>query len=261
MKIDFYHIDAFANTIFHGNPAAVCVLSAWLSADKLQAIAKENALPVTAFLVRDQDIFLIRWFTPEYELDICGHGALSAAYVIFNYLEPTRQKINLQSQSELLPVLRCDDLITLNFPARRIDATSSVLLEQALGVKPEEIYQYKDERYLAVYKTEKIVQTLKPDMQMLKQLTHRGVIVAAPGEKVDFVSRTFYPHKQTTEDAVTGASHCLLVPYWSQRLNKVDLHALQLSERGGELFCRHENERVLISGRAKLYMRGEIVLV
>lgn len=154
MQIPIYHVNAFTDKIFCGNPAAVCVLSRWLPNDDLHAIAKENNLPVTAFLVREGNKFHIRWITPEYELDICGHGSLSAGYVVFNYLEPTWQKVDLQSRMELLQIHRTDDLITLNFPAKDIELFSSSLLEQALGLAPKEMYQHKNERCLAIYNTE-----------------------------------------------------------------------------------------------------------
>lgn len=256
MQIPIYHVDAFTDKIFCGNPAAVCILSKWLSDDELHAIAKENNLPVTAFLVREGDNFSIRWITPEDELDLCGHGSLSAAYVIFNCLEPTWQKVDLQSRIELLQVLRSDDLITLNFPAKDVESLSLPLLEQGLGLAPKEIYQHKNERCLAIYGTEEEVKQLKPNMQILKKLEHRGITVTATGIDVDFVSRTFYPQKIISEDPATGASHCLLVPYWSKRLNKTELHAMQISERGGEMFCQYQDDRVLIGGKAVLYLQG-----
>jgi PhzF family phenazine biosynthesis protein len=210
--------------------------------------------------VRDDNKFNIRWITPEYELDICGHGSLSAGYVIFNYPEPTWQKADLQSRIELLQVLRTDDLITLNFPAKNIESFYLPLLEQGLGLAPKEIYQHKNERCLAIYGTEEEVKQLKPNMQILKKLEHRGITATAPSKNVDFVSRTFYSQKTISEDPATGASHCLLAPYWSKRLNKTKLHALQVSERGGEIFCEYLGDRVLISGKAVLYMRGETII-
>src|ERR1700722_10594782 len=164
MQIPIYHVDAFANKIFSGNPAAVCVLTTWLSDIDLHNIAKENNLPVTAFLVREGDKFNIRWITPEYELDLCGHGSLSAGHVIFNYLEPTWQKADLQSRIELLQVHRTNDLITLNFPAKKIESVALPLLAQGLGLSPKEIYQHKNERCLAIYNTEEEVKQLKPNM-------------------------------------------------------------------------------------------------
>lgn len=258
MNIPLYHVDAFAEKVFSGNSAAVCVLSKWLDDDTLHAIAKENNLPVTAFLVRDKDIFHIRWITPEYELDLCGHGTLSASFVIFNYLEPSWQKIILKSKIETLEILREDDFIIMNFPAKNVERVSLSLLTEGLGISPREIYQHKDERCLAVFDTEEEVKQITPDINILKKLPHRGITITAPGDHVDFVSRTFYPQKNISEDPVTGASHCLLAPYWSKKLNKVDLHTLQVSQRGGELFCRYENDRVLIKGKAVLYMQGII---
>lgn len=255
-----YHVDAFTDSLFSGNPAAVCILPMWLSDDELHAIAKENNLPVTAFVVRADEKFHIRWITPEYELNICGHGSLAAGHVILNYIEPTLQRIDLQSCLELLPVLRSDDLITLNFPAKLIEKCDLPLLEQALNVLPKEIYKHRNERCLAVYHSEEEVKQLKPDIAILKKLEHRGITVTAPGKDVDFVSRTFYPHKTIYEDPATGASHCLLAPYWSERLEKTKLHARQVSERGGEIFCEYKDNRVLISGKAALYMQGIIAL-
>ncbi len=258
MKILIYHIDAFTDKIFRGNPAAVCVLPKWLSDDVLHSIAKENNLPVTAFLVRDENKFYIRWITPEYELDLCGHGSLAAGYVIFNFIDTNLQKVDLYSRTEVLPVIRNENLITLNFPAKRIEPSSLPLLEQGLGLVPKEIFQHNSERCMAVFDSEEQVKQLNPNMQILRKLAHRGILVTAPGDSVDFVSRTFYPQKTIPEDQVTGASHCLLVPYWSKRLNKKTLHARQISERGGELFCEHQGDRVLFSGEVVLYMQGVI---
>lgn len=257
MQIPVYHVDAFTSKVFHGNPASVCVLTEWLPDNIFENIAKENNLPVTTFLIRDKDKYNIRWLTPEYELDICGHGSLAAGFVILNMLEPSWKKADLQSRIESLQVLRTnDELITLNFPAKSIEEVSLPLLIEGLGAIPKEIYQHKKERCLAVYASEEEVRELKPNMQILKQLEHRGITVTAPSKQVDFVSRTFYPQKSISEDPATGASHCLLAPYWSKRLNKLDLHALQISQRGGEMICRHEEDRVLISGKAVLYMQG-----
>lgn len=258
MEIAIYHIDTFTDKIFSGNPAAVCVLQVWLPEDVLRAIAVENNLSATAFLVRQGEKYLVRWITPEYELDICGHGTLAAGYVIFNYLEPTWIRVDLQSRIELFQVIRTDDLITLDFPTKTIESCNLPLLAQGLGLQPKEIYQHRDERCLAVYETEDEVASLVPDMNMLKQLAHRGITATAPGKYVDFVSRTFYPKKAMSEEPATGASHCLLAPYWSSRLGKTDLHALQLSQRGGEMFCQHAGKRVLISGKAILYSKGKV---
>lgn len=264
MPFPVYYINAFTDTLFHGNPAAVCILPKWLEDEALLAIARENNLPVTAFLVRNKnkpdDGYAIRWITPEYELDLCGHGSLSAGFVVFNYLEPNLEQVVFQSASGLLSLSRQNNFIELDFPAKSIEKTASSILEAGLGLPPKAVYQYKNERYLAIYATEKEITQLKPSMESLKNLEHRGITVSAKGETVDFVSRTFYPNKSISEDPVTGASHCLLVPYWSKILNKKNLHARQLSERQGELFCRYENNRVLLKGQAVLYLQGVIDL-
>lgn len=258
MQISIYHIDAFASKLFTGNPAAVCILDHWLPGNELQTIAMENYLPATAFLVRINNEYHIRWFAPEYEIDLCGHGSLAAAYIIFNVLELTWNETTLHHPSGLLKINRDQQFITLHFPAKKCTPFSSDQLIQGLGLKPSETYQFKTERCLAVFKTEEEVRQLNPDMQILKQLDHRGIIVTAPGEKYDFISRTFYPRKAACEDAITGSSHCLLIPYWSERLNKKKLNAFQASQRGGELFCEDQGGNVLIRGDAIIYMRGEI---
>lgn len=229
MNITLYHVDAFTDQVFSGNPAAVCLMPEWVSDDELHQIAKENNLPVTAFLVIEDGVYHIRWITPEYELDICGHGSLSAGYVIFNFIDKELQKVNLHSRQEVLPVIRNQSLVTLNFPAKNIESCSLPLLEQGLGLAPKEIYQHKNERCIAVFDTEQEVKLLKPDMQILKKLAHRGISVTAPGIEVDFFSRTFYPQKTISEDPATGASHCLLAPYWASKLNKTKFHARQVS--------------------------------
>ena len=258
MKFQLFHVDAFADKIFSGNPAAVCVLPHWLSDDTLLAIARENNLPATAFLVRDEDLFHIRWMTPEYELDLCGHGTLAAAHVIFNYLEPGWKKVNPQSRTVSLSVSRDGEYITLNFSAKNIESCAIDLLEQGLGILPIEVYRHKNERCVAVLDSEDDVTQLKPDMHILKNLDQIGVIVTAPGRDVDFASRTFYPRKIISEDPVTGVSHCLLAPYWSKRLNKSQLQAKQLSQRGGEIICLLDGDRVLLSGKAVTYMQGMV---
>lgn len=259
MKIPLYHVDAFTNAVFSGNPGAVCLLPEWLPDNQLHAIAKENNLPVTAYLVRKDAHYEIRWITPEYELDLCGHGSLCAGYVIFNILEPTIQEAKLKSRIEMLAVIRNQDKITLDFPAKTVEKCDSYpVLEKGLGLVPNEIFFHKKERCFAVFDSEEEIINLDPDMEILKQAEHNGIVVTAPGDKVDFVSRTFYPSKSLSEDAVTGSSHCLLVPYWSKQLNKNKLHARQVSERGGELFCEQKDDRVFISGNAVLYLQGEI---
>ncbi|MDR3490971.1 MAG: PhzF family phenazine biosynthesis protein [Gammaproteobacteria bacterium] len=259
MQITIYHIDAFTNNLFAGNPAAVCILEEWLTDTEMRIIAMENYLPATAFLVRKNNEFHVRWFAPEYEIELCGHGSLASAYVIFNILEPTWQQAELHYPAGLLKIKNENGLLTLDFPAKNYGILPSPdLLIKGLGAQPIEVYQYKTERCLAIFETEDEVRNLNPDIQLLKELDHPGIIVTAPGINYDFISRTFYPRKSVYEDAVTGASHCLLIPYWSNHLNKTKLLAHQASKRGGELLCEYQGERVLISGKAIMYMQGII---
>lgn len=260
MKIPYYHVDAFTDHLFKGNPAAVCVLSEWLPDALLNNIARENNLPVTAFIVEHHHHYDIRWITPEYELDLCGHGSLSAAFIIYTELEPHQHQIQLKSRDHILDVTYKNNLIILNLPSKPARPASIPLLEKALGQSPIEIYQYQNERCMAVFQSADEIKNMKPNFEILKQVKTRGIIVTAIGDTVDFVSRTFYPHKLINEDPVTGASHCLLVPYWANKLGKNKLHAKQVSRREGELFCEHQNDRVLIGGKAVLYSKGTIKL-
>jgi PhzF family phenazine biosynthesis protein len=261
MKIALYHVDAFTSDIFSGNPACVCVLHKSLSDLVMQSIAKENNLPVTAFITPEADKYLVRWFTPDYELELCGHGTLAAGYVIFNILNPKLQQIELQSLTETFIIKRDGDMVQLNFAAREFKSIeTNAEINASLGVTPIEIYEQNAERCVLVLEHEEQVRNLDPDFQILKKLKYRGIVVTARGKKVDFVSRTFYPKKSHPEDAVTGASHTLLVPYWAKKLAKNKLQARQLSERGGELFCELKDGRVLLDGQATLYMQGTFTL-
>lgn len=262
MKIPYYHIDAFTDTLFTGNPACVCLLPHWLSSESLQHIAIENNLPVTAFVVREKSAYAIRWITPDYELDLCGHGTLSASYVIFHYLEPTLNQIEFDSKAGRIIVTRDHPWISFSFPAKEIEPiTISKQLQDGLGAVPTSVYQHNHERLLIVFENEAIIRNLKPDMTLLKKLDHRGFTVTATSEEVDFVSRTFYPRKTTTtEDAVTGAAHCLLAPYWAKILNKNLLRAKQVSARGGFLECEVKDKNVVIRSQAILYSTGILEL-
>jgi PhzF family phenazine biosynthesis protein len=262
MQIPIYHIDAFATKLFEGNPAAVCLLSKWLPTSTLQNIAAENNLPATAFIVRENKQFEVRWFAPEYEIDLCGHGTLAQAYVIFHHLEPTLQEAELHYPGGILQIKRAGKLLTLDFPAKNIEEIpSNTLLSEGLGATPKKVFQHKSERLLAIFATEDEVKELKPNIEILKKLPHRGIIVSAPSKQFDFVSRTFYPQKKHYEDAITGSSHCLLIPYWAKQLNKIKLYAYQMSQRGGELFCELAEDRVFISGQAIMVMQGNMMIV
>lgn len=262
MKITLYHVDVFTPKLFSGNPAAVCILEKWLSDAVLQNLAAENNLPATAFLVYQEGKFNIRWFAPDYEIDLCGHGTLASGFVILNIIEPTWDHVNLYHPIVgLLRIERQNQLISLDLPIKNIETyPSPALLTEGLGIKSKEIYQYKKERILVVLETENEVRQLKPNITLLKQLDHRGIIVTARGETFDFVSRVFYPKKTIYEDPVTGSSYCLLVPYWSKELNKTEFHASQLSQRGGQVLCQLHENGVRLNGQAIMYMQGTILL-
>ncbi len=257
MKIRIYQIDAFSARVFSGNPAAVCPLEEWLEDELLQSIACENNLSETAFFVRDGEEYGIRWFTPVTEVPLCGHATLASALVIFNYLERERTRIVFASASGPLTVLKDMDLISMDFPAQPPSPCECPpALVEGLGKKPLQVQCCED--YLAVFARERDIIDLKPDFATLKRLGLRGIIATAPGEDCDFVSRFFAPRFGIDEDPATGSSHCTLVPYWSQILGKEKLRALQLSSRGGEIFCEDRGDRVSISGRAVEYMQGWI---
>jgi PhzF family phenazine biosynthesis protein len=258
MKIPIYQVDAFTSTLFRGNPAAVCPLQTWLPDAQMQAIAAENNLSETAFFVQRDDLYELRWFRPVDEAPLCGHATLASAHVIFQYLNPALHTITFSTKSGLLTVTREQDRLAMDFPALPASPCPAPDgLAQALGVSPDLVLVAP--KYVAVYTSERIVRALRPDMTGLMRLD-RSVIVTAPGDTVDFVSRTFAPKVGVPEDPVTGASHCTLVPYWSKRLSKTTLHAFQVSPRGGELFCEDLGERVKLAGRAVTYLEGHILI-
>jgi PhzF family phenazine biosynthesis protein len=259
MKIPLYKVDAFTNELFGGNPAAVCPLDKWLDTELMQAIAAENNLSETAFFVEEKDGYSLRWFTPVTEVDLCGHATLASAYVLMNHLDPARRSVKFHTRSGELTVTRHGDLFSLDFPARP-PAPCDVpeLLIEALGARPQEVWAARD--YMAVYESEDQVRDLEPDMEKLCGIDKFAVIVTAPGQEVDFVSRFFAPAKGVSEDPVTGSAHCTLIPYWSDCLGKQELIARQLSARGGELICQDNGDRVKISGHAVLFASGMIHL-
>ncbi len=256
-ELPIYQVDAFASRVFAGNPAAVCPLDDWLPDQVLQAIAVENNLSETAFLVKRGADFDLRWFTPAHEVDLCGHATLGSAYVIANYLDNGSTEVRFHSRSGPLTVTREGDLYTLDFPAlppQRIEDSAAVA--EALGAAPAELWEEMD--LMAVFASEAEVAALAPDMAKVAQLETRGVIATAPGESCDFVSRFFAPRAGIPEDPVTGSAHCILTPYWAERLGKTRMSARQISARGGELGVEARGERVLISGRVAPYMEGRI---
>lgn len=263
MKISFFHIDAFTQTLFAGNPAFVAVVSEPLSDEKMQNIAYENNLPATVFLQKNLDGYAIRWFTME-ESDLCGHGSLAAAYVVFNFLEPELTQVKFTSKKglEVLVQQSKDGTLTLSFPPK--NPIIEALPEQvttAIGLTPLTFLTYQKERCLMVLENEEQVRRANPNLEILAELPWWGYVLTARGQDVDFVSRTFYPRKKALqEDYVTGASHCLLAPYWGSRLQKNYLTAHQISSRLGVLACELKGDNVLISGHAVLYARGELFL-
>jgi PhzF family phenazine biosynthesis protein len=257
MRISLYQVDAFTGSLFKGNPAAVCPLREWLDDGLLQNVAAENNLPATAFFVPEKEGYRIRWFTASAELDLCGHGTLAAAFVVFRYFDPSARQIDFQSRSGLLTVGREEEMVVLDFPARPpVPCPAPGRLAEALGREPVETLCADD--YIAVLGTEEEVAELSPSIPLLGTLDRRAVVVTARGGSADFVSRCFAPRLGVDEDQVTGSAHCELVPYWSEVLAKNALRARQLSARGGELFCRARGGRVLIAGRAVLYLEGTI---
>jgi len=262
MRIPFYHVDAFAGRPFAGNPAAVCPLEAWLSDATLQAIAAEHNLSETAFYVARGTHYELRWFTPEVEIDLCGHATVASAHVIFDVRrENSGTRVTFQSMSGELGVDRSleqgSPLYALDFPARPpqpCDAPGDLI--GALRATPRQVLAARD--YLCVFGSEDEVLALKPDFAKMATLDRFAVIVTAPGKDCDFVSRFFAPGAGVPEDPVTGSAHSTLIPYWSARLGKTKLYARQLSQRRGELFCEMRGERVGIGGHARLYSRAQL---
>jgi PhzF family phenazine biosynthesis protein len=261
MRIPIYQVDAFTDRLFAGNPAAVCPLKEWLPDDVLQGIAAENNLSETAFFLPEGGEYALRWFTPAIEVDLCGHATLASAHVIFRFLEPERRRVAFRTRKAgTLTVARQGDLLELDFPARASEPCAiPAALTDALGAEPAELFAGPRD-WLAVFPSAEHVSALHPDFAGLARLG-RPVIATAPGRNgVDFVSRFFAPSVGIDEDPVTGSAHCALVPYWAQRFGKTRLEARQLSARGGALSCTLAGDRVLLAGRAVLYMEGWITV-
>ena len=261
MKQKIYQIDAFTNEVFTGNPAAVCPLDEWPGDHLLQKIAMENNLAETAFYVKQGTHYQIRWFTPTVEVDLCGHATLASAYVLYQYENFTGDRIRFVSpRSGELTVTRDDSFLTLNFPAdvfAPVDLSDE--LTRGFNIRPLEAFRGKTD-YVLVFEDENQIKQIIPDLQEVKKLDGRGVIVTARGDKVDMVARFFAPQSGIDEDPVTGSAYTTLAPYWAGRLGKTDLTAVQLSGRKGYIRCRHLNDRVEISGQCVPYMTGEIIL-
>lgn len=264
MKIKIFQVDAFTDHLFGGNPAAVCPLDNWLENEILQNIAIENNLAETVFFVQlSNNHFHLRWFTPELEMDLCGHATLASAFVIFEEIGCECKEILFDTRSGLLKVKKVEDYLELDFPSRLPQkANLPTIISDGLNIQPIEIWKARD--YLLVYDSEDDIKKIEPNVAILNQINidPGGIIVTAKGKAidVDFVSRFFTPQATVFEDPVTGSAHCTLVPFWADRLNKTELRALQISKREGELLCQLNKDRVAIKGKAVKYLEGTIEL-
>ena len=257
MKLDIYQVDAFTREAFHGNPAAIVPLESWLPHETMLAIAAENNLAETAFFVPNRNGFDLKWFTPEVEMDLCGHATLASAFVLWDQLGLTSEEIAFETLSGTLRVTREGELMVMDFPSRPPLETAPIEgLGEALGGTPHEVLTSRD--LFCVYNTEAEVRALRPDFKAIAELGIKAAIVTARGDTSDFVSRFFAPSLGIDEDPVTGSAHSTLIPYWAEKLGKNELYARQVSRRGGELFCELRGDRVKIAGNAVLYLKGEI---
>ncbi len=260
MKLPIFQVDAFADQVFEGNPAAVVPLKGWLPDDSMQKIAMENNLSETAFFVRSENGFHIRWFTPVSEIALCGHATLASAHVIFNHLDYRGKEISFESKSGILKVKKENSLIVLDFPASKISVIEMPEnLKKAFQIQPVKCIRGRDDLML-VFEDETDIINLKPDFNRITESDTRGVIVTARSVKYDFVSRFFAPAVGVNEDPVTGSAHTILIPYWAEILGKNELIVRQVSARGGILHCKNRGERVEIGGKAVTYLTGEIIV-
>ncbi len=259
MKLNLFQIDAFTDETFGGNPACVVPLQNWLPDHTLLNIARENAVAETAFFVDKGSKIHLRWFTPEIEMDLCGHATLATAHCLTSILNYPKTKIIFETQSGDLAVSVKDDLYSLDFPSRMpISSELPDVIRKALNIEPTGVYKSRD--YMLVYDTEHDIRNIKIDRQIFDQinLDPGGVIVTAKGERCDFVSRFFTPQASILEDPVTGSAHCSLIPFWALQLGKNQLNAMQISDRVGKLYCQNKKDRVIIGGKAKTYSIGNL---
>lgn len=257
MKLLYFHVDAFCSQLFGGNSAAVCLLDDWLPDVRLQAIATENRLSISAFLIRTEIAFGLRVFTSKMEVDFCGHANLAAAHVLWNHLSIKEDPLTLGTRLGTVQLRRRDSFIEYDLPAQAPQAAEAPAeLLSGIGIPPLEILKARD--YLVVLESEAAVRNLKPEISHFRSLDTLGVIVTAPGDKVDFVSRYFAPRAGVAEDPVTDTTHSELVPFWAERLGKKKLRASQLSQRGAELFCEIHEGGVKIAGQAVTFVEGVI---
>jgi PhzF family phenazine biosynthesis protein len=264
MHIPLFHVNAFTERAFRGNPAAVCLLNSWLDDNWLRKVAAENNVSATAFLVSEGDDYDVRWFTPRCEIRLCGHATLASADVVFNVLETSREAVQFRTKfSGKLTVHEDNGSLSMDFPALvpKPCATVPPGLSHVLGrtQQPSDVLEVNN-ILIAVLTSQDAVQNFVPDFLLLEKLHPYAVVLTAPGEDVDFVSRYFAPGYGVPEDAVTGSAHCALAPYWTNRLKKSRLHARQLSERGGELWCEVAGERAILIGKTVLTMAGSLTI-
>lgn len=254
----YYVVDAFAEKVFEGNPAGVCIMNEWISDEIMQKIAIENNLSETAFAVKEENIYRLRWFTPGGEINLCGHATLATAYVILNFVENQVESVQFDTMSGVLTVNKIEDLYELDFPvvsSEKVPVTEQMI--EALGVMPLEAYLNRD--LVLVLESEEVVKNANPDFSKLEKLPEGlGVCITAKGNDCDFVSRGFFPKLKVNEDPVTGSLHCSLIPFWSERLEKREIVAKQLSNRGGTLYCKIEGTRVRMAGKAALYSIADL---
>jgi PhzF family phenazine biosynthesis protein len=263
--MDYYVVDVFTDKLFKGNPAGVCMLDKWIDDEILQNIAFENNLSETAFLVRQNDYYDLRWFTPKIEVDLCGHATIASAYVLFNFYEQNINEMKFKTMSGTMKVTKKDDMLFLDFPTRKAEETIDYkTFDEAFSCKNNGVYKAVD--FLVIFDNETQLKNIKPDFAILKKIKEEakmpddcfGIIITAKGDNCDFVSRFFAPNAGINEDPVTGRAHCTLIPYWAEKLGKNKMKAKQLSTRTGEIDCEYLGERVLIGGKAVLYLKGNI---
>lgn len=257
--IPIFQLDAFTDKPFGGNPAAVCPLQEWLPDDVMQSIALENNVSDTAFYVTEGDGFLLRWFTPKIEVDLCGHATLATAWLILNELEPDRASVAFETRSGTLTVSRDGDLLAMDFPVMVAEERPAPAgLAEAIGIEPVKFL--KAVMNMAVLENEAVVRAVNPDFGYIKNMDGMGLIITAPGDQSDCASRYFAPHAGIDEDPVTGSAHCTIVPYWSGVLGKAQIHARQVSARSGDLYCLLEGDRVVLTGKARTVIKGTFTI-
>jgi len=258
MQLKAFQVDAFTGSLFKGNPAAVVILEEEISDELMQNIAFENNLSETAYILINKTPIEIRWFSPTAEVDLCGHATLASAKILFKHYLPDEKKIIFDSKSGELIVTQSGNLLTLDFPSdtfKQVDTSDEI--NQAANTCSQEVYKGRDD-YLVILESEEELKSLTPNFKKISKLDARGLIVSAPSNTVDFVSRCFFPQLGVNEDPVTGSAHTLLMPYWSNRLGRNKLSANQVSQRGGVLHCEYKGARTLISGEAIIFLNGVI---